>query len=494
MLLPKQFKMKKINLTLLLIFSTIYGVAAQVGIGTTTPAPGAILDLTATEKALLLTRVADVNLVKTPVSGMIVYDISNNCIRAYENGAWSNCLNGTAATSTTGGTAIVSAYVCNTASAGTMTAGTPVSGVTQTITATVTNVGTYNIATTANGVTFAGSGTFAGTGAQTIVLTATGTPTATGANSFTLNTTPNCNFSRSTISSTSNGTAVVSAYTCNTASAGTMTAGAPVSGVTQTITATVTTAGTYSISTTANGVTFARTGTFSGTGARTIVLNATGTPTSAVGSPFTYALNTTPSCSFTRVTNSTDVVSATGKTWMDRNLGASRVAISSTDASAYGHLYQWGRLTDGHELRTSGTTSTSSSTDNPGHGDFIVAGFDWRSPRNPNLWQGVNGVNNPCPSGYRLPTEAEWDAERMLFTSQDAAGAFNSVLKLPAAGYRGYINGQVSQVGTNGYYWASTAQPPNSGSSSILGFNASIAYITASFDRGQGATVRCIKD
>ncbi|MDO5968527.1 hypothetical protein Q4Q35_01790, partial [Flavivirga aquimarina] len=48
--------------------------------------------------------------------------------------------------------------------------------------------------------------------------------------------------------------------------------------------------------------------------------------------------------------------SATGKIWMDRNLGASQVATSSNDADAYGDLYQWGRAADGHESRTSSTT------------------------------------------------------------------------------------------------------------------------------------------
>ena len=42
------------------------------------------------------------------------------------------------------------------------------------------------------------------------------------------------------------------------------------------------------------------------------------------------------------VTNST-----TGAIWMDRNLGASQVATSSTDAASYGDLYQWGRAADG---------------------------------------------------------------------------------------------------------------------------------------------------
>ncbi|MBN4083020.1 DUF11 domain-containing protein, partial [bacterium AH-315-A23] len=122
----------------------------------------------------------------------------------------------------------------------------------------------------------------------------------------------------------------------------------------------------------------------------------------------------------------------TGKTWMDKNLGATQVATSSTDTAAYGDLYQWGRLTDGHEKRTSSTTTAISSNDMPGHGDFIINTLnwgDWRSPNNNNLWQGVTGTNNPCPNGYRIPTNAELDAERLSWVSNDAAGAFASPLK-----------------------------------------------------------------
>ena len=53
-----------------------------------------------------------------------------------------------------------------------------------------------------------------------------------------------------------------------------------------------------------------------------------------------------------------------------------------------------------------------------------------------NLWQGVNGINNPCPSGYRIPTEAELDAEHLSWSSDNSAGAIASALKLPMAGYR----------------------------------------------------------
>lgn len=41
------------------------------------------------------------------------------------------------------------------------------------------------------------------------------------------------------------------------------------------------------------------------------------------------------------ITAIVDVVSATGKTWMDRNLGATQFATSSSDANSYGDLYQW---------------------------------------------------------------------------------------------------------------------------------------------------------
>ena len=66
-----------------------------------------------------------------------------------------------------------------------------------------------------------------------------------------------------------------------------------------------------------------------------------------------------------------EVTSLTGRIWMDRNLGAEQVATSPTDSKAFGDLYQWGRWADGHQCRTSGTTSTLSNTDRPPHDDFI---------------------------------------------------------------------------------------------------------------------------
>ncbi|MEN8122857.1 MAG: FISUMP domain-containing protein [Bacteroidota bacterium] len=183
----------------------------------------------------------------------------------------------------------------------------------------------------------------------------------------------------------------------------------------------------------------------------------------------------------------------TGAIWMDRNLGASQVATSSTDANAYGDLYQWGRGTDGHQIRTSGTTSTLATSDNPGHGNFILnsgSPYDWRNPQNDNLWQGVSGANNPCPSGYRLPTEAEWEAERASWSSNNASGAFASPLKLPVAGYRSYGSGSLINVGGSGSYWSSTVDGTSSRS---LFFHSSNAYMSSN-NRASGLSVRCLKD
>ena len=172
----------------------------------------------------------------------------------------------------------------------------------------------------------------------------------------------------------------------------------------------------------ANGngsITYTISGTPSGIGSATFPISFGGQSCNVV-IPITSLNNQYPPGSVFCANGPTAIVDVTnpttGKTWMDRNLGASQVATSSTDPNAYGDLYQWGRFSDGHQCRTSPTTSALSSLDQPGNNMFILAPntpYDWRSPQNTNLWQGVNGVNNPCPMGYRIPTETELDNERL---------------------------------------------------------------------------------
>lgn len=201
------------------------------------------------------------------------------------------------------------------------------------------------------------------------------------------------------------------------------------------------------------------------------------------------------------ITQVVDVINpTTGMTWMDRNLGASQVATSSTDAASYGDLYQWGRFADGHQCRTSGTTSTNATTAVPNGGNawdglFILESdlpfFDWLTPQNATLWQGVGGgANNPCPSGYRIPTESEWNTERISWSTNNRAGAFASPLKLPAAGSRYRATDDIVDVGNGGYYWSNTVLSSNS---RYLNFAGTTAEMFTG-NRAYGWSVRCLKN
>lgn len=308
---------------------------------------------------------------------------------------------------------------------------------------------------------------------------------------------------------TTGGDSEVSSIDCSVASNGTMKKGDIVSGVSQTISVFVTKTGSYNITAKAHGVTFAASGTFLTTGSQSVTLTATGTPTEAGNLDF--ELNTIPVCSFVRTVswdvNPGDVITATGRTWHSKNLGAERVATAINDHRSYGDLYQWGRSgADNHQKinwtsPTSGTpvnpvtTTTLSTTSNPGHSQFIIGDGltnDWRTTRDNTLWQGVNGLNNPCPTGYRVPTLAEWDHEITLNVIQSGYDSSRSVLKLPAGGSRYRWTGNLGETGKRYAYHSSTVSGNYTKQIHLTdGANPVILIDEA---RATGAAVRCIKD
>ena len=202
----------------------------------------------------------------------------------------------------------------------------------------------------------------------------------------------------------------------------------------------------------------------------------------------------TPTPTVPTVTNPT-----TGETWMDRNLGASQVATSYNDAAAYGDLYQWGRGADGHESRTSGTTSTNATTAVPNAGNswdglFITESDspnDWLSPQDNTLWQGISGTNNPCPAGFRLANITELDTERASWATDNSAGAYGSPLKFTVGGFRmPNLNGMNLYEGSSGYYWSSTVYGVLS---KTMLFNATSGNSYHEY-RADAKSARCIKD
>lgn len=82
--------MKTITTIVLLIFNVICSYAQNVGIGTTTPNPSAILDVSSTTRGLLAPRLttAQRNAIASPAKGLLVYDTELNALYHYNGSAW----------------------------------------------------------------------------------------------------------------------------------------------------------------------------------------------------------------------------------------------------------------------------------------------------------------------------------------------------------------------------------------------------------------------
>ena len=215
----------------------------------------------------------------------------------------------------------------------------------------------------------------------------------------------------------------------------------------------------------------------------------------------------------------------TSGTWLQfmcHNLGADQsldpftYVAGNADGSGgtLGYLFQWGRPADGHQLRTSGTTATLSGSGTPGNALFIRASSDWTASQNDKLWNSgteaapAKTTNDPCPSGYRVPTKTEWSsifvggstfsaaassatANTWTWTTTNGGGyKIGSALYLPAAGYRSYSAGALQIVGTTGFYWSST---PDDTDAYNLEFSSSTVVQQSYSDRADGLSVRCVR-
>lgn len=198
------------------------------------------------------------------------------------------------------------------------------------------------------------------------------------------------------------------------------------------------------------------------------------------------------------------VITGTGRIWLDRNLGASRVATSATDTQAFGDYYQWGRPADGHQSQyvtnnnSTGFTNTKSTTSVPPNGLWIQpndGSEDWLITANNTLWVGANPSNNPCPTGFRIPTLAEWQAEQALFTSSNSNGAFNYSLKLTMPGWlENFDNNGASFIAktSGGFYLSQTAN--SNGSVQYFGINSGNVWTDTNLSKRRGLSCRCIKN
>jgi uncharacterized protein (TIGR02145 family) len=112
-------------------------------------------------------------------------------------------------------------------------------------------------------------------------------------------------------------------------------------------------------------------------------------------------------------------------------------------------------------------------------------------------------VNDPCPSGFRVPTKIQWGgvianntyANQGTWsdsvTNYSSSRSFGDKLMLPAAGYRYYGSGLLYGRGGGGYYWGSSQYASDRAWS--LYFSSGYAG-TIYYSRRDGFSVRCVAE
>ena len=206
--------------------------------------------------------------------------------------------------------------------------------------------------------------------------------------------------------------------------------------------------------------------------------------------------------------------------WAPVNCGY-EPATSDSKGYPYGKLYQWGRKY-GQGYSTSYDASVPEIVEGPisainGQKDIYSNTFftasdysdDWTSPQEGDLWNSgtednpVKTENDPCPEGWRVPTEAELDhmanSLSSFMTVGDQKGCYfcgdytyldnAPQVFFPAAGSRGHDDGSAKNRGKYGSYWSSK---PTNKDAKFLSFGNS-ATVTYNY-RAAGCSVRCVQE
>jgi uncharacterized protein (TIGR02145 family) len=174
----------------------------------------------------------------------------------------------------------------------------------------------------------------------------------------------------------------------------------------------------------------------------------------------------------------TDVPGEPLKCWITSNLGADHQAAGVDDSTESSAGWYW-QFNQKQGYKHDGLTRTPDITWNASPYDDL----DWQA------------TNDPCTreigNGWRIPTYTEWVNVSTEQNWTNWNGPWASQLKLHAAGFLGYSDGQMSSRGHRGVYWSSTQNTSTNGW--YLTFISELSDMDYYF-KGFGFPVRCIKD
>jgi len=170
-----------------------------------------------------------------------------------------------------------------------------------------------------------------------------------------------------------------------------------------------------------------------------------------------------------------------GIRWATRNVDAPHTFAATLQDP--GMFYQWNSPI--------GWSATDPMVDSNGSTLWLSSWFG----NNASSWQ---SANDPCPAGWRVPTNVELQALYLAgsgWTTTPAPGRVfgsgSNTIFLTAAGYRHNWNGALDLVDSFGYYWSATAWGDDYSYCLDLG-NSSYATSVDEDDRAMGFHVRCV--
>jgi uncharacterized protein (TIGR02145 family) len=157
----------------------------------------------------------------------------------------------------------------------------------------------------------------------------------------------------------------------------------------------------------------------------------------------------------------------------------------------HGNYYQWGRST----IVANASTPAGA-----------ISGWNMKVAPDGSWSDNIKTSNDPCPSGYRVPTLEQWDGVRANnevtkqgswaddgnFTTAWSFGIGSTkMLTLPAAGYRDNAVSLLYDRGRSGNYWASSIDDDAYARSLFIYIDG---FDMASENRSSGFSVRCVSE